>query len=78
MASRIAFSLGLHLDKYSAKGSAVAKAYARRIWWSLFLCDHDMSLQLGKPSMSGPSNALSWQPPVPSEDVSRNLIRPKG
>ncbi|RSL68878.1 hypothetical protein CEP53_002441 [Fusarium sp. AF-6] len=68
-AARIAFSLGLHLDKYSSSDSLVSKAYARRLWWTLFLFDHDISLQMGKPSMSGSSDVCHWRPPLPSEQI---------
>ncbi|RMJ09838.1 hypothetical protein CDV36_010537 [Fusarium kuroshium] len=68
-AARIAFSLGLHLDKYSSSDSLVSKAYGRRLWWTLFLFDHDISLQMGKPSMSGSSDDCYWRPPLPSEQI---------
>lgn len=68
-AARIAFSLGLRLDKYSSSDSLVSRAYARRLWWTLFLFDHDISLQMGKPCMSGSSDACHWRPPLPSEQV---------
>ncbi|RSL82331.1 hypothetical protein CEP51_005252 [Fusarium floridanum] len=68
-AARIAFSLGLHLDKYSSSDSLVSKAYTRRLWWTLFLFDHDISLQMGKPSMSGSSDVCPWRPPLPSEQI---------
>ncbi|CAI4218951.1 unnamed protein product [Parascedosporium putredinis] len=67
-ATRIAFSLGLHVDKYTAKHNVVLKTHGRRIWWNLFLIDHDISLQLGQPSMSGPTCTL-WKPPLPSEEI---------
>jgi len=67
-AVRIAFSLGLHLDKCAAKDNVVALAYARRLWWSLFLLDHDISLQLGKPCMTDSSH-FTWNPPLPSEQA---------
>lgn len=70
LAVRIAFSLGLHLDKYSTKDSVVARAYARRLWWTLFLFDQDLSLQLGKPCMTVSTTSGAWQPPLPSESVS--------
>ncbi|KAL2206876.1 hypothetical protein CC79DRAFT_1358677 [Sarocladium strictum] len=69
LAVRIAFSLGLHLDKYSTKDSVVAKAYARRLWWTLFLFDQDLSSQLGRPSMTSSTASGTWQPPLPSEHV---------
>lgn len=69
IAARIAFSLGLHLDKYSIKDGVVAKAHARRLWWTLYLFDQDVSLQLGKPCMTGSATVCLWQPPLPSECV---------
>ncbi|KAF9773349.1 hypothetical protein IL306_008882 [Fusarium sp. DS 682] len=70
LAVRIAFSLGLHLDKYSTKSGVVSQAHARRLWWTLYLLDQDLSLALGKPSMNSPPNETSWKPPLPSEFVS--------
>ncbi|KAF4333078.1 hypothetical protein FBEOM_13115 [Fusarium beomiforme] len=67
LAVRIAFSLGLHLDKYSTKSGVVSQAHARRLWWTLYLLDQDLSLALGKPSMNTPPNETSWKPPLPSE-----------
>ncbi|KAI1010528.1 hypothetical protein LB503_004902 [Fusarium chuoi] len=67
LAVRIAFSLGLHLDKYSTKSGVVSQAHARRLWWTLYLVDQDLSLALGKPSMNSPPNETSWKPPLPSE-----------
>ncbi|KAF5700197.1 hypothetical protein FGLOB1_10920 [Fusarium globosum] len=69
LAVRIAFSLGLHLDKYSTKSRVVSQAHARRLWWTLYLVDQDLSLALGKPSMNSPPNETSWKPPLPSEFV---------
>ena len=69
LAVRIAFSLGLHLDKYATKAGLVARAYARRLWWTLFLFDQDLSLQLGKPCMTESLASAAWQPPLPSEHV---------
>ncbi|KAM5515580.1 fungal specific transcription factor [Fusarium oxysporum f. sp. phaseoli] len=69
LAVRIAFSLGLHLDKYSTKSGVVSQAHARRLWWTLYLLDQDLSLALGKPSMNSPLNETSWKPPLPSEFV---------
>ncbi|KAF5646996.1 uncharacterized protein FTJAE_1827 [Fusarium tjaetaba] len=69
LAVRIAFSLGLHLDKYSTKSGVVSQAHARRLWWTLYLVDQDLSLALGKPSMNSPPNETSWNPPLPSEFV---------
>ncbi|KAH7213155.1 hypothetical protein DER44DRAFT_692412, partial [Fusarium oxysporum] len=69
LAVRIAFSLGLHLDKYSTKSGVVSQAHARRLWWTLYLVDQDLSLALGKPGMNSPPNETSWKPPLPSEFV---------
>ncbi|KAF5967708.1 hypothetical protein FBULB1_11088 [Fusarium bulbicola] len=69
LAVRIAFSLGLHLDKYSTKSGVVSQAHARRLWWTLYLVDQDLSLALGKPSMNSPPNETCWKPPLPSEFV---------
>ncbi|KAF4443391.1 hypothetical protein F53441_11440 [Fusarium austroafricanum] len=69
LAARVAFSLGLHLDKYSTKGGVVAQAHARRLWWTLFLLDQDVSLSVGKPCMMNSSNHDGWKVPLPSEYV---------
>lgn len=68
-AARIAFSLGLHLDKYSKQYGGVSKEHARRIWWTLFLYDQDIALRIGKPCMYGASDDRPWKPPLPSEQV---------
>lgn len=78
LAVRIAFSLGLHLDKYSTKGGVVSQAHARRLWWTLYLVDQDLSLALGKPSMNSPPNETSWKPPLPSEFVCTSLKQARG
>ena len=68
-AARVAFTLGMHADKYSITHGLVQKEQARRIWWSLYVFDEEMSLRCGKPG-SIPEGHLGHAPPLPSEQVS--------
>ena len=70
IASRIAFSLGLHLDRYPDKHGRVSKERSRRLWWTLVMVDMDISLRLGRPCMVAASADDSWLTPLPSEQVS--------
>ncbi|KAJ5414319.1 hypothetical protein N7509_000946 [Penicillium cosmopolitanum] len=68
IAVRIAFSLGLHLDKYFTP-SPVEKQHARRLWWSLDIFDQDVAHRVGKPSMIGSLENVSCKPALPLEEV---------
>lgn len=67
-AVRIAFSLGLHVDKYSISHGYVEKEHARRIWWTLYIYDQEVALRTGKPCAIAAYDP-AWQPPLPSEQV---------
>ena len=69
-AVRIAFSLGLHVDKYSTVHGPVEKEHARRIWWVLYIFDQEIALKTGKPCMIETRTDVLWRPPLPSEHVS--------
>lgn len=68
IATRIAQSLGLHMDKYSLSHGFVEREHARRIWWTLYIFDVELSLRCGKPrgiTIEGSKR----QAPLPSEQV---------
>lgn len=65
---RIAFSLGLHVDKYSISHGYVEKELSRRIWWTLFIFDQEVALRNGKPCAIA-AYGIPGQPPLPSEQV---------
>lgn len=69
IAVRMAFSLGLHLDKYFSSHDLVQKEHARRIWWSLDILDQEMAFRVGKPCLAGSPTGADWQSPLPSEQV---------
>ena len=68
IAVRIAQSLGLHMDKYALSHGFVEREHARRIWWTLYIFDAEMSLRCGKPRaiVAEPSTR---QAPLPSEQI---------
>jgi hypothetical protein len=58
----------MHADKYSIMHGLVQKEQARRIWWTLYIFDEEISLRGGKPA-SILEGHLSNPPPPPSEQV---------
>lgn len=50
---QMAFSLGLHRDQSPETGSSVEleRERNRRIWWTLFLLDQEMSSRGGSPTV---------------------------
>jgi hypothetical protein len=68
LATRVAQSLGLHLDKYSLLHGPVEREHARRIWWTLYIVDVETSLRCGKPRAEA-SQGSSRQAPLPSEQI---------
>ena len=68
LAVRIAFSLGLHRDKYSLSHGIVDTEHARAIWWTLYNLDQEIALRSGKPCSI--SEIFAKLPPnFPSEQV---------
>ncbi|KAI8943693.1 hypothetical protein NX059_001676 [Plenodomus lindquistii] len=48
---QMAFSLGLHRDQLPEGGSSVEREQNRRIWWTLFLLDQEISMRGGSPTV---------------------------
>lgn len=70
LAARVAFSLGLHVDKYSLSHGVVDTEHARAIWWSLYNFDQEIALRTGKPC-SISEFLISSPPEFPSEQASK-------
>jgi len=71
---QIAFSLGLQHDKSLTNQSPVTKQQNRRIWWTLYILDQEVSARCGSPCLSD-ERSLRIQTPLPSEQVRpQNLI----
>ncbi|ETN46375.1 uncharacterized protein HMPREF1541_00559 [Cyphellophora europaea CBS 101466] len=68
IATRVAQSLGLHMDKYSLSHGFVEREHARRIWWTLYIFDVELSLRCGKPRATTIEGSKR-QAPLPSEQV---------
>ncbi|KAK4155411.1 putative Zn(II)2Cys6 transcription factor [Chaetomidium leptoderma] len=50
MAVRMAYSLGLHRNiPLSKNQDSVSRARVHRLWWTLYLLDHEVAVQLGYP-----------------------------
>ncbi|KAH8814890.1 hypothetical protein F5884DRAFT_770330 [Xylogone sp. PMI_703] len=67
-AIRIAFSLGLQYDKGPASQSLATRQQNRRIWWTLYVLDQEISLLCGSPFMID-GRVLRIQTPAPLEQV---------
>jgi hypothetical protein len=48
---QMAFSLGLHRDQLAESGNAIEREQNRRIWWTLFQLDQDISSRGGSPTV---------------------------
>lgn len=48
---QMAFSLGLHRDQLPENGSSTERERNRRIWWTLFLLDQEISMRGGSPTV---------------------------
>ena len=72
LAVRVAFSLGLHVDKYSLSHGIVDKEHARAIWWTLYNFDQEIALRTGKPC-SISEGLINDPPEFPSEHVSEKF-----
>ena len=67
-AVRIAFSLGLHVDKFPVIHGHVQREHARRLWWTLYNLDSAMALQNGKPCAIA-KYEIQTRSPLPAENV---------
>jgi hypothetical protein len=68
-AVRIAYSLGLHRDPPASLGITKAEL-RRRIWWSLYILDSKLSLELGRP-MAVDLNTSNCQLPADDAETAR-------
>ncbi|EXJ72932.1 uncharacterized protein A1O5_04081 [Cladophialophora psammophila CBS 110553] len=48
-AVKIAFSLGLHRDMCSRTKDLIERERCRRLWWTIYTLDHEISIRLGYP-----------------------------
>lgn len=49
-AARMAISLGLHRDNTAGSFDTIERNIRRRVWWSLYMFEHELSVVLGRPS----------------------------
>ncbi len=49
MAVRMAYTLGMHRNIPLNNQDSVSRARAQRLWWTLYLLDHEVAVQLGYP-----------------------------
>src|SRR4051812_5821202 len=66
-ATRSSIALGLHLQVAHAKFDVESLGSRRRLWWSIFLLEHLLSMMTGRVSCIG--NSSSAPPPRPSEGL---------
>ncbi|CAO2648337.1 Nn.00g076040.m01.CDS01 [Neocucurbitaria sp. VM-36] len=48
---QMAFTLGLHRDQLPENGTAIEREQNRRIWWTLFMLDQEISSRGGSPTV---------------------------
>ena len=72
-AVRIAFSLGMHVDKFPISCGRVQREHARRLWWTLYNLDSAMALANGRPSYEVQSRTA-----LPSENLFNQSSQPNG
>ena len=65
---QMAFSLGLHRDQLAESGNAMEREQNRRIWWTLFQLDQDISSRGGSPTVVD-ERFTKVTTPMPSEQV---------
>ncbi|OQU93775.1 Fungal specific transcription factor domain-containing protein [Cladophialophora immunda] len=68
MTIRIAYSLGLHRNTAHKSLDSVEKERARRLWWTLYQLDQEVSNQLGHP-FAIVDEAICIQTPFASEEI---------
>ncbi|KAF2455730.1 hypothetical protein BDY21DRAFT_348480 [Lineolata rhizophorae] len=61
-AVRIAYSLGIQLDKMPPSQGLIEKEQRRRLWWTLYVLDQDSALRCGNPCAITVGEMM---PPVP-------------
>jgi hypothetical protein len=72
---QMAFSLGLHRDQLSESGTATEREENRRIWWTLFQLDQEISSRGGSPTVVD-ERFTKVTTPMPSEQVGLQLSVP--
>jgi hypothetical protein len=65
---QMAFSLGLHRDQLAESGTAMEREQNRRIWWTLFQLDQELSSRGGSPTVID-ERFTKVTTPMPSEQV---------
>ncbi|CAN9129962.1 unnamed protein product [Alternaria alternata] len=65
---QMAFSLGLHRDQLAESGNAMEREQNRRIWWTLFQLDQDISSRGGSPTVVD-ERFTKVTTPMPSEQI---------
>ena len=48
-AVRISYSLGLHRDVFPKNKDSLEREQGRRIWWTIYILDHEMASRFGHP-----------------------------
>jgi len=66
---QMAFSLGLHRDQLAESGTTMEREKNRRIWWTLFQLDQELSSRGGSPTVID-ERFTKVTTPMPSEQVS--------
>ncbi|KAF2102920.1 hypothetical protein NA57DRAFT_32651, partial [Rhizodiscina lignyota] len=49
-AARMAICLGLHRDNTATSFDSIERNIRRRVWWTLYMFEHELSVVLGRPS----------------------------
>jgi hypothetical protein len=70
-AMRIAFSLGLHRDVSLRNKDTLERERSRRLWWTIFVLDYEMSARFDYPSAIM-EQAVYMRVPPAAEQVSRD------
>ena len=65
---QMAFSLGLHRDQLAESGTTMEREQNRRIWWTLFQLDQELSSRGGSPTVID-ERFTKVTTPMPSEQV---------
>ncbi|KAI4643448.1 uncharacterized protein J4E88_010472 [Alternaria novae-zelandiae] len=65
---QMAFSLGLHRDQLAESGTTLEREQNRRIWWTLFQLDQELSSRGGSPTVID-ERFTKVTTPMPSEQI---------